>query len=528
MANFGESGMRAEPEAERHVIGALLLSGMNGDADCATTVLGTLTAGDFADRARRTLFAAAERLVARGEPMEDALWLGELDGALPRDDAAAELLACGESVATTATVASYIARVRDASRQRRAVCAINDALIGLRTCEGDGREVVTVLDAALADVYRGTKRGAVLVRAADVEPQPVKWLWPNRIALGKVTLLAGDPGLGKSLATLAIASAVSRGAPWPDAPHDPQLAGGVVLLSAEDDFADTIRPRLDAHEADCERIFSLTSLADLALDIGQLHEAIDDTDQCRLVVVDPISAYMGRADSHVNAEVRAVLTPLGHLAAEKRVAIMAVTHLRKGEGAAMYRAMGSLAFVAAARAAWAIVRDKQDARRRLMLAVKNNLAADVANGLAFTVEPHGPSGAPVVCWEREPVTITADEAMAPELKRRGPPSDEHDQAVEFLRERLVDEARSAREVIDEAVNGCGIAKRTLDRARRTIGVVAFRREHRGPWWWRLSDSSDCYNGEVEPLAQETWQSGNLSHSPMNFDGVDGADGQVAK
>ena len=165
-----------------------------------------------------------------------------------------------------------------------------------------------------------------------------------------------------------------------------------MLLNAEDDFADTIRPRLDAHYANCERVFCLTSMSDLKRDIGQLRTAIERVENCRLVIVDPVSAYMGQADSHNNSEVRAVLSPLADLAAETRVAVLAVTHLRKGEGAAMYRAMGSLAFVAAARAAWAVCRDKTDPRRRLMLAVKNNLAADVADGLAFTIESHGPDG----------------------------------------------------------------------------------------------------------------------------------------
>jgi hypothetical protein len=295
----------------------------------------------------------------------------------------------------------------------------------------------------------------------------------------------------------------------------------VVLLSAEDDFADTVRPRLDAHDADVSRVFALTSLADLARDIDQLRSAIERVENCRFVVVDPISAYMGKADSHVNAEVRAVLTPLGQLASEKRVAILAVTHLRKGEGAAMYRAMGSLAFVAAARAAWAVVRDKGDPRRRLMLAIKNNLAADTANGLAYRIEPHGPGDSPVVCWESDPVTLTAEEAMAPEPRRRGPAADERDEAAQWLRARLGKGPRLAREIIDEAVNGHGLAKRTLDRARQAIGVVAFRNENPGPWWWRLPDEADCHDGRAAAPAQITWQSGNVLETSNDFDVFEG-------
>ena len=98
-------------------------------------------------------------------------------------------------------------------------------LNGLRDCNGHVGDVLATLRAELADIDRGTSHGAELIRAADVEPEPVDWLWPNRIALGKVTLLAGDPGLGKSLVTLGVASAVSRGAPWPDEPHATATSG---------------------------------------------------------------------------------------------------------------------------------------------------------------------------------------------------------------------------------------------------------------------------------------------------------------
>jgi putative DNA primase/helicase len=299
-----------------------------------------------------------------------------------------------------------------------------------------------------------------------------------------LTLLVGDPGLGKSLVTLSITSTVSRGQSWPDAPHHPQLAGGVILLNAEDDLADTIRPRLDAHEANAARVLSLTSLADLAHDIDWLADAIDRVDGCRLVVVDPISAYMGRVNTHCNAEVRALLAPLSTLAAEKRIAVLAVTHLRKGEGAAMYRAMGSLAFVAASRAAWVVVRDKHDARRRLMLAVKNNLAADVSTGLAFTIERHDKRDAPLVCWERNPVTISADEALAPEPKRRGPSPAEREGAKQFLSGILADGPREAKEVIAEGIE-CGLSKRTIQRAFEDIDGHREKHGFAEGWVWSL-------------------------------------------
>ena len=144
-------------------------------------------------------------------------------------------------------------------------------------------------------------------------------------------------------------------------------------MSAEDDVADTIVPRLIAHKADLSRIVTLDGLKDtdddsaaahaidLSCHLDYVRAAIDQVENPGLLVVDPISAFLGKVDSHKNAEVRCVLAALSALANEKRIAVLAITHLRKsGEGEAIHRAMGSLAFVAAARAAFVVCRDQKD------------------------------------------------------------------------------------------------------------------------------------------------------------------------
>jgi len=244
--------------------------------------------------------------------------------------------------------------------------------------------------------------GPVLVWMANVKPEPVRWLWPSRIALGKLTLLVGDPKVGKSFITLDLAARVSRGDGWPDCPACTSAPGGVVLLSAEDDLGDTIRPRLDAAGADVSRIKALVAAKrfdfkaggerqcffDLSEDLAAMEQAILDVPDCRLVVIDPITAYLGAADSHKNAEIRGLLAPLSEIASRRRVAIVAVTHLRKGEGRAMYRAIGSIAFTAAARAVFSVSKDKDDptGQRRLVLPVGNNLGNDTT-GLAYRLDP---------------------------------------------------------------------------------------------------------------------------------------------
>jgi putative DNA primase/helicase len=323
----------------------------------------------------------------------------------------------------------------------------------------------------------------VIVRLSDVKPEPVAWLWPGRIALGKLTLIAGDPGLGKSFLTLDMAARVSRGWAWPDAPGVTTTPGGVVLLSAEDGVADTIRPRLDAAGADVARIVALEAIRsvgnngresartfDLSRDLTALESAIRSVDGCRLVVIDPVTAYLGGVDSHKNAEIRGLLAPLGAIAERHRVAMVAVTHLNKsGGGPAIYRAMGSLAFAAAARAAWAVSKDKDDPRRRLLLPIKNNIAPDTG-GLAYRIEPLGEGGCPVVAWEPDAVNVSADDALAGD-RDDGGGGGALDEAKEWLRDTLSGGPRPAKDM-KGAAESDGIKSRTLDRAKKSLGVIA--------------------------------------------------------
>lgn len=346
--------------------------------------------------------------------------------------------------------------------------------------------------AGLTELYAN---GAVVVCAADVKPEPIKWLWPGRIALGKVTLLVGDPGLGKSLVTVALAAHVSRGTAWP-VDHAQCPSGKVLILSAEDDPADTIRPRLDAAGADPSRVHLLkavrgidvktgetqTRMFSLKRDLETLSAELERLRDVRLVVVDPVSAYLDGTDSHTNADVRALLAPLAELAARHQAAIVAVSHLNKGgQQSALYRVTGSLAFVAAARAVYAVLKDPQDPQRRLILPVKNNLAPDNA-GVAYAIGAAA-NGAPVVEWEPNPVTITAEEALAP--AEADEEHTERKEAADWLREVLADGPRRVKELMQDA-RAYGFSDRTLQRARRVIGAVVEREGFGGHCRWALS------------------------------------------
>ena len=181
-----------------------------------------------------------------------------------------------------------------------------------------------------------------IVAMSNIHPRAVEWLWKNRIPSGKLVSLSGNPGLGKTLVLMDISARVTTGAAWPDGCPGSE-PGGVVVCSAEDDPYDTLRPRLDAANADVSRINLVQSvvqmdtktkrkserLIDLQQDRDAISQAIDATPNCKLLIMDPINAYLGKTDSHKNAEVRQVLGPIAEMCHRKGVAFIYLGHLNK-------------------------------------------------------------------------------------------------------------------------------------------------------------------------------------------------------
>jgi hypothetical protein len=337
--------------------------------------------------------------------------------------------------------------------------------------------------------------GPILTCLADVEPREVSWLWPGRIPLGRITLLVGRPGEGKSFITIDAAARVTRGKPWPDGSDCPQ--GTVILISAEDDPAETIRPRLDAHDADVRRVHLLTAvrrvdggghserLITLA-DVDAIEASLMKLPECKLIVVDPIGSVLGGGtDAHRDNEVRGVLAPIAKLAEKHGAAVLLVAHRRKSAGNfADDLALGSRAFTGIARAVWHVTRDHENKSRRLLLPGKNNLARE-GNGLAFSIE-----GEPArVAWDRDPVAMNADDALMAECQGRenkpGPDAEAMNAASDWLLAELARGPRLAKQLQEEWRNGHGGSKRTLDRAKQKLAIEAYRMEVPGPWWWRL-------------------------------------------
>lgn len=351
-------------------------------------------------------------------------------------------------------------------------------------------------------------------RLSDVQPERVSWLWPGRIPLGKLTILDGDPGNGKSTLTLDIAARVSLGTEMPDGTHSyVDGPAGVVLLSAEDGLGDTIRPRLDAANADVSMITAITGTVSddgsedgftLPQDLPHLCEAIISTG-ARLVIIDPIMAFLdGDTNSFRDQDVRRALAPLASIAEDTRAAILVVRHLNKaGAGNPLYRGGGSIAFIGAARSGLLVAVDPDDSERRIMAVTKSNLAAPVPS-LAYRLQPTS-DGSVQIAWEGS-TGHTATQLLS------GPRDDEErtarDEAKSLLKE-LLEYGPVAARVIWKEMEGADISKETVKRAKRDLGIVTERVGGvggSGYWQWKRPDAKEVtplYISQSEPLREST-------------------------
>ncbi len=377
-------------------------------------------------------------------------------------------------------------------------------------------------------------RELIIRCASEIAPEPILWLWPGRVAIGKQTLIAGEPGLGKSQLSIGIIATVTVGGFWPGS-QDRAPLGRAIILSAEDDAADTIIPRLIAAGADLSRVDIISAVRNetgarrtfnLQADLALLERYIEAKKDVRVVKIDPISSYMGAVDSHKNTDVRSVLEAVGEMAARHHVAILGITHFSKGAGQRAINAfIGSIAFIAAARAAFAVMKDPDDDNRRLFLPVKNNLAP-LGHGLAFRLAQHlvttanGDAVASAVCWEDTPVTNTADGVMAANAGTAAPQSAKAD-CMDFLQTVLAGGWTSTSDIAAEAISA-GLhaeGKQLRDnkplRDARTALKVEIRRDGFGrgaAYFWALPGTPWVTSDSMSALSPERALMGEEGHA----------------
>jgi hypothetical protein len=284
---------------------------------------------------------------------------------------------------------------------------------------------------------------------SDVTPRPLQWLWPFRLPLGKLAVLEGDPGLGKSFLALDLCARLSTGRPWPDDAPAPAPAAS-IFLNGEDGLEDTIGPRLAGLGADPTRVFVLDRQDDelaAALSLPAhvaLLDALVKEAQARLLVIDPVMAFFGaEVNTAEERSMRRALAPLAALARRHACTVLLIRHLAKlARGRAITRGLGSIGLIGTCRCGWLVGEDTEVPGRRVLAQVKNNLAPPQPS-LAFEVAT-AEGGAAALRWLGT-VAATADDLLAG-ARRRGRRPEKRDAACAFLTRVLADGPLPAREV----------------------------------------------------------------------------------
>lgn len=329
-------------------------------------------------------------------------------------------------------------------------------------------------------------------RVADIPPERVEWLSMSRLAVGKITVLDGDPGLGKSTLALDWAAKLTRGENLPYGPVN--RPRGVLILSAEDGKGDTIRPRLEAAGADLTRVFLFemrdedgrSYLPSLPEHLEALGSQIEATDAV-LVIIDPLVAYLsGELKAISDQDVRRMLSPMASILERSRAAGLALRHLNKAAGmASLYRGGGSIGIIGAARFGLLVGRDAKDesGKRRILAVQKANIGDDDPPSLVYRLESVPGTDVARVVWEGES-SVRAHEltgATADDSER----AREHE-ARAWLTDALSGGSLTAKD-LQRMAREDGIAWRTVERIKDSLGIVCERVGfgRGGHWTWRL-------------------------------------------
>jgi hypothetical protein len=310
--------------------------------------------------------------------------------------------------------------------------------------------------------------------ANQVVAQAVAWLWENRIPLGKLLILDGDPDLGKSLIVLDLCARLSTGRPFPDGREGPGPANALVL-SGEDTPSDTIVPRLHRLGADLSRVFVWERERDdeewpwrFPSHADRLDDALGRT-KARLAVIDPIMGFLDDSVlSGSDQSVRRALAPLMYLADKHRCALLLQRHLNKQGGSrALYRGLGSIAFVAACRFALLVGRDPEEPGRCVLAQVRNSLAGSQPS-LVYRLTTEG-GNLPTVEWLGTS-PLSADELLVGSAQQK---DNRGDQAAAFLGQFLAGGPRTCQDIW-AAAKKAGLCDRTVQRAKKRLRIRSHR------------------------------------------------------
>lgn len=311
-----------------------------------------------------------------------------------------------------------------------------------------------------------------MIKMSDIEAQEIEWLWYPYIAYGKLAIVQGDPGDGKTTLILNLAAKLTKGEGL-DENMKVMEPMNVIYQTAEDGLADTVKPRLLQAGADCEKVLVIDeSEKSLSMLDERIEEALIKTG-ARVLILDPIQAYLGSGtDMNRANEVRNMTKRLAALAEKYKCAIILIGHMNKAAGnKAAYRGMGSIDFYAVARSVLLVGRVEGESNIRAMVQIKNNLA-EFGHAKAFRLSEEG------FRWLGD-YEITADEILggyAPKINKL-------EQAKDLLRELSKELEKVESNSIYDMAKEQNISKRTLENAKREMGIRA-KREN-GSWYWPL-------------------------------------------
>ena len=311
-----------------------------------------------------------------------------------------------------------------------------------------------------------------MIKMSDIEAQEIEWLWYPYIAYSKLAIVQGDPGDGKTTLILNLAAKLTKGEGL-DENMKVMEPMNVIYQTAEDGLADTVKPRLLQAGADCEKVLVIDeSEKSLSMLDERIEEALIKTG-ARVLILDPIQAYLGSGtDMNRANEVRNMTKRLAALAEKYKCAIILIGHMNKAAGnKAAYRGMGSIDFYAVARSVLLVGRVEGEPNIRAMVQIKNNLA-EFGHAKAFRLSEEG------FRWLGD-YEITADEVLggyAPKINKL-------EQAKDLLRELSKELEKVESNSIYDMAKEQNISKRTLENAKREMGIRA-KREN-GSWYWPL-------------------------------------------
>lgn len=383
-----------------------------------------------------------------------------------------------------------------------------------------------------AKTIRRNVNGLSYSFANEVRAEALEWLWPDRVPRGKVTIIAGFPDQGKSQIMLKIAAIVSTGGDWPnDEGSCPE--GVAIILSSEDDEADTLIPRLAAAGANLANVITIRSMVKEVVDGKKTRRVLNIEDDLakiniiikdlaskgryvRFIGFDPINAYFGgprKGDSHKTADMRALLTPLAEWAGRLKIAICAISHFNKGSNNhTLYRITDSSAITAAARSVYVAVRENSDkpdeAPKRIFVPIKHNLAKDAIKGIEYDIDARDVSALTGVEGQSMPyiefgagTDTTADEALGGGLKA-GPKTDARDTAITTIGTWFKDTDLAPKGIMPaktlwKLCEQSGISRNTAIRALMVMGGESkpSKGKFQGGAEWTLPDPADDFEGD---------------------------------